>query len=256
MNSRLCNRAPGALHAGTTREKKRRFVASTRDSADPDRLWTLQALRLALTEVVDEINTTVQVRRLGGATRLDAYAADPTAQRFVSDTELRAAMLVPSKGTYRATKNGIYFDREQYVGVGLHVGSSYQVRHLPNERDFIEVFTPDGKDHVARAWRSDRMPEKERLGLLAERARVERENRAVEAGAIHFRDRVAAAGKALAAAAGHDPDTDVPPEHARPTARSRARSKRPADTPAVMSVDDGFDVDALTDLYGDTLPDA
>lgn len=158
VNNALSSRAPGAIHAGVTREKKRRYVTDTKESVDPDRLWTMYTLRAALDEVIDHLNTTVPVQRLGGMTRLEAYAADPTAQRFLSDVELRTAMLRTAKRTYRATKTGIHFDKGQYVGVGLHVGRAYTIRHLPQGRDFIEVFTEDGK-HVARAWRVDRLPE-------------------------------------------------------------------------------------------------
>lgn len=255
VNSKLSARAPGFLHGGTTREKGRRFVASSSDkAAAADQLWTLDTLRLALVEVVDEINTTIPMKRHGGATRLEAYAADPTAQRFVSDTELRAAMLATAKDTYRATKSGIHFDRHLYVGHGLQVGRAYEIRHLPNERDFIEVFTKGG-EHVARAWRVDRMPEKERLRLLAERAQVERENKAITTGAIHYRDRVKAAGNEAVEAEGlpvPDEDHPVPPDVAKPRRKQRRRDR---DTPAPQPLTDELDTDSLTELFGETLPD-
>lgn len=256
VNDALSNRAPGALHGGTTREKKRRYVASTMATADPQRLWTMDTLRAALDEVVDHLNTQIRVERLGGMTRLEAYAADPTEQRFLSDVELRTAMLHTAKRTYRATKSGVHFDKGQYVGAGLHVGRAYTIRHLPHGRDFIEVFTEQG-EHVARAWRVDRMPEEERHRLLADRAHVEREARAIEAGVVHFRDRVAAAGKALTATTVDDEaegvDLIVPPD--RPSrGKARRRRSRTADAPAPKPDTDDLDLGQLVALFGDTLP--
>lgn len=262
VNDRLSARAPGYLHGGATRERQRRFVANTFKDVDPDRLWRMATLQVALTEVVDEINTTVRVDRLGGMTRLEAYAADPTEQRFVSDAELRDAMLTPSKHTYTLTKGGILFDKGQYVVPGGHVGKRYRIRHLPAGRDFIEVFTKDD-EYVGRAWRVDRLSEQERHAFMDARSEVERENRAITAGAVHFRDRVAASAKRLdALTGGPDPDADdaLLPDPV-PT-RKRAR-KRPAkhttvtgQRPKVAAPEftDSLDLGALTELFGDTLP--
>lgn len=256
VNNGLSNRAPGAIHGGKTRDNKRWFAAASMNKVDPERLWTMDTLRAALNEVVDHINTELPVRRLGGMTRLQAYAADPTEQRFVSPVELRSAMLSTAKRTYRATKNGIHFDKGQYVAAGLHVGRSYRIRHLPHGRDFIEVFTED-EEHVTTAWRVDRIPEQERFRLLAERGRVERDAKAIATGVIQWRDRVAAAGNALTALADDSDapiDVVVPPERVKPPRAKRKRRSRATEPQPPVAEADGLDVTGLTELFGDTLP--
>ncbi|GAB4076410.1 transposase [Nostocoides australiense] len=190
VNDRLSSRAPGALHAGTTREGQRRHTPNIPAKTDPATLWSWPAFLAALDEVVHELNTTMRMQRLGGRTRLEAYATDPTEQRFLSDLEVRAAMLRTAKGTYRVTKNGIQFDNQYFVAAEMQVGRSYQVRHLPRGRDFIEVFEEDGR-HVARAHPADRMPTREKSRLLARRAAVEAEHKQIEAVTVDLRRRMA-----------------------------------------------------------------
>lgn len=252
VNSRLSARAPDYLHGGTTRERQRRFVANTFKDADPDRLWSMATLQAALTEVVDEINTTIRVDRLGGMSRLEAYAADPTEQRFVSDAELRDAMLTPSKDTYMVTKSGIHFDKGHYVVPDGHVGKRYRIRHLPAGRDFIEVFTKVD-EHVGRAWRVDRLPKQERRALMAERADVERENRAITAGAVHIRDRTAASAKRLAALTG-DTDTGADDVVLPDPVPRRKRARKRHEKLVEPELTDSLDLGALTEKFGDTLP--
>lgn len=264
VNDRLSARAPGYLHGGATRERQRRFVANLRKDADPERMWSMATLQAALTEVVDEINTTIRVERLGGMTRLEAYAADPTEQRFVSEAELRDAMLTPSKHTYMVTKSGIQFAKAHYVLPGAHVGKRYRIRHPPAGRDFIEVFTKDD-EYVGRAWRVDRLSEQEHRAFMDARSEVERENRAITAGAVHFRNRVAASAKRLDTLTGDtdlDADTDdvVLPDPVPAPKRGRKRRTKPntgkdntakATEPALT---DSLDLGALTEMFGDTLP--
>lgn len=240
VNDRLSSRAPGALHAGTTREGHSRHTGRTKAKIDPNAHLSWNALNALLDEVLTEVNAEVRVDRLGKRTRLEAYADDPTEPRRFTDEELRHAMLRTVKDSYRATKNGIHFDRGQYVAAGLHVGAAYKIRHLPHGRDYIEVFTLDGK-HVARAWRQDVIPKKDRLALLAERARHEREYQAIEAGVQEHRRQVAAAQRN---AIPDDPVNDAeqcPPPLVTPRRPRQVRSAQP-------------DLGVLSHLFGATLP--
>lgn len=260
VNSRLTGRAPGALHVGTTQDGKRRVVANLPKDTDLSSVWTWHALNLALTEVVDEINTGIPVKELGGLTRLQAYAADPTEQRFLDPAELRAAMMPAAKDTCRATKNGIHFDNGQYVSADLRVGTDYRIRHMARSRDFIEVFDTSG-EHVARAWKVDVVPKSERDAILAKRARHSKELNRVNESLRIVREQRARSGNAIAAAHHADgnqdddgPDgatTPVVPEPVvkldRRKRRTAPAAKPPAPAPALPA--------ELLDRYGDDLPD-
>jgi len=260
VNSRLTGRAPGALHVGTTQDGKRRVVANLPKDTDLSSVWTWHALNLALTEVVDEINTGIPVKELGGLTRLQAYAADPTEQRFLDPAELRAAMMPAAKDTCRATKNGIHFDNGQYVSADLRVGTDYRIRHMARSRDFIEVFDTSG-EHVARAWKVDVVPKSERDAILAKRARDSKELNRVNESLRIVREQRARSGNAIAAAHHADgnqdddgPDgatTPVVPEPVvkldRRKRRTAPAAKPPAPAPALPA--------ELLDRYGDDLPD-
>lgn len=243
VNHRLTARAPGAIHAGTTREGASRHTARTPKKIDPASTLSWNGLLAILDEVVTELNTQVRVERLGNRTRLEAYATDPTEAREFSDVELRHVMLPTAKDSYRATKSGIHFEKGQYVAAELHVGRNYQIRHLPRGRDFIEVFTLDGK-HVTRAWRSDVIPKKERLALLASRARNEREYQAIEAGVQDYRRRVAAA---LREAIPDDPTNDdtLSPDHDSVPVTPRVPQPKRSQAP---------NLGVLADMFGSTLP--
>lgn len=207
------------------------------------------ALNVLLDEVLTELNTDIHVDRLGKRTRLKAHADDPTEPRVFSDDELRHAMLFTAKESYRASKNGIQFENGKYVAAGLQVGTNYKIRHLARSRDFIEVFTLDDK-HVTRAWRTDVMPKKERLALLAERARNEREYQAVEAGVQDHRRKVAAA---LRLAIPDDPADEDAPADASTDAEGRAPKVTPRS--AARPTRPGPDLGVLTDLFPSALPD-
>lgn len=247
VNDRLSSRAPGALHAGTTREGTSRHTARVPGKIDPEASLSWAALQALLDEVLTEINTEIRVDRLGKRTRLEAYADDPTEPRLFTDDELRHAMLPTAKDSYRATKSGIHFDNGKYVGEGLHVGANYKIRHLARSRDFIEVFTLDDK-HVTRAWRSDVIPKRERLALIAERARHEREYQAIEAGVREHRRKVAAAIR-LAIPDTEDSDTGTTGETTpnRPAPKVTPRSVAAPPTPP-------SDLGALADLFPSDVP--
>ena len=198
LNERLANRAPGATNAGTTRTGASRHAAADPDKINPDEVWTWRAFTQALQAVVDEINSSISVDRLGKQTRLQAWANDPTARRALSLAEARLVMLPSAKGMHRASKSGIQFENRHYVGAFIEVGRQYQIRYLPTQRDFIEVFDATG-EHLGTAYEAQSMPKSARDDLMASRARQERDALAIEHGVQAHRRHQAAVDNANAA---------------------------------------------------------
>lgn len=241
VNRRLSSRAPGAMHIGKDRQHKARFLPASLKDTDPDSLWTLAQAQKALREVVTELNTTVPMRRLGGRTRAQAWADDPTALRFIDEKELWAVMLRPTRARVAST-HGIQFDNRHYVAAAVEVGREYSIGYLPTNRAFVEVFDMKGA-HVTRAYTSEAMPAAVYNAMRAKHARLNAELAAEEAGMKAQR----LAMVRLADLADEDsPDADVPSEDAVPAALpvpARQRAKRP--TAAAT---------ALRGLYGAQLP--
>ncbi|PKW25748.1 integrase-like protein [Phycicoccus duodecadis] len=194
LNQRLANRAPGATDAGTTRTNQRRHLQVPQmDKLDPDTVWSWKAFTLALREVVDEINTTIRMKRLGGRTRLEAYAQDPTERFPVAESIALHAMLTTDGRTYTASKNGIQFENRHYVAAGVQFGRDYRVHYLPTMRDSVHLFTPEGR-YVCEAFEAGSLPPNARAKFMAARAQQERHAAAIEQGVIdsrrHFADAV------------------------------------------------------------------
>lgn len=195
LNQRLSNRAPGATNAGTTRTGAQRHVARQPKDVHPDQVWGWKAFVLALQAEVDAINTTITVDRLGGLTRLEAYAADETERRPIAQAEASLAMLTSGDKTYTATKNGINFDGVDYVDSCLEYGRKYLIRYLPTQRDFINVRALND-EHVGFAYNAERLPKHRRDALMAQRARQERDAKAIEYGVQVHRRHLAAVDNA------------------------------------------------------------
>lgn len=195
LNSRLANRAPGATNSGTTRTGAPRNVARLPADIKPEDVWSWKAFKVALQAEVDDINTKIPVKRLGGLTRLEAYAADPTERRPLGDSVARLVMLTSDDKTFTATKNGINFDGIDYVDSCLEYGRKYLIRYLPTQRQFVEVFDLSG-EHVGTAYDIERIPKNRREAFMAERARQERDAQAIEYGVRTHRRHLAAVDNA------------------------------------------------------------
>lgn len=85
-----------------------------------------------------------------GCTPLQAWQDDTTPIREVHDSQLWEDFLV-AKSRAKVSKNGIRFDTIDFVAPELvgKVGRSLEIRYLPHDRSFVEVF--DGADHVCTA---------------------------------------------------------------------------------------------------------
>lgn len=196
INQRMANRAPAATNAGTTRTGASRFVPKQIKDLKREEVLSARAFKALLQEVVDEINTSIPMERHGGQTRLEAYAQDPTEQRFMDQSAVRIAMLSTDTVTHKATKNGIEFDTKHYVGVGLKYGRRYVVRYLPNNRDFIEAFDAETGEFAAQCREVHSLDADTRHVFMVDRAEQEKKARAIEAGMRAHRRHDAAARNA------------------------------------------------------------
>ena len=86
-----------------------------------------------------------------GTTPLGAWRRDQTPLRTAPSEVLWQDFLV-SKAKVKVSKNGVRFDTIDFVAPELtdYVGRHVEIRYLPHDRTFIEVFA-DGK-HVCTAW--------------------------------------------------------------------------------------------------------
>lgn len=224
LNQRFANRSPGATDAGTTRTNKRRHVPVSRmDRLAPDMVWSWGAFTLALREVVDEINTTIRMDRLGGRTRLEAYAQDPTERQPIDASIALHAMLHTDHRIYRASKNGIQFENRQYVSTAVEFGREYRVHYLPTLRRSIHLFTPTNQ-YVGEAFEAESLPPKERAKFMAARAQQERHAAAIEQGVVKARRHFADAVNAQVIAEDDDARDEVGPSV---TEQMAARAARP-----------------------------
>lgn len=96
-----------------------------------------------------------------------------------------------SQETHRAAKYGVQFRNKHYISADIVPGTNYGVRFLPEVDDFIELFDEQGR-HVTRAFLQDTVSKEERNKVLAQRARLERDHRAVEEGVKAHRRKLAA----------------------------------------------------------------
>lgn len=191
LNNLMSNRAPGAIHAGTTWNNRERHLEPKRESTDPNTLLSARAFEQFLAEVVHEINTTIGMQRHRGLTRLEAWAADPTFRRLLPETDAWVGMLPTQKATYIASKNGLWYRDRWYVCARIEVGRKYVLRHLPTRRDFVEVFDEQG-NRIGRAKDSSVLTSEELAALMAEREEIEAQARAIEQGIITHRRHEAA----------------------------------------------------------------
>ena len=150
---------PGCSHGPRTFSGKEMWVPAQRSLLTEDLLIAHTLLW------VEQYNCTRPHGGIGGQTPLERWQADPVGLRFVPDEALYDAMLV-AKRTHKVGKNGIRFRNRDYVAAELnpHVGRSVQLRYLPHDDSFIEVFSDD--KHVATATAVTRLTPEQRRELL------------------------------------------------------------------------------------------
>lgn len=240
LNRTLANVSPGATNAGTLRNGDSRHVARDPKKIDPGRTYGWGAFVKALREAERRINTEFRMKRLGGMTRLEAYAADRTARNPLTNDEAWSLMLRTTK-TYRASKNGIHFDSEKYVTLEpgqVEFGRDYIVRYLPSNVDFIQIESLAG-ERVGTAYNVKDVTSDRKLRDVFQRTRIEQEHnaRAIEAGVVAHRNHIAALANADAAQNEGGPiEYDEYSAGAEPLARVPARPPvRPKPTTQILA---------------------
>lgn len=204
MNQKLAAKLPGALHAGVRRDGTPRQVAKLPADIKPGDVLAWHSFCVLLRLFNEQLNTHYRVKRLGGRTRLEALAQDATPRRFLSEQQVRAAMMLAAR-PHACNKDGFSFRGHVYTPVpestgrendmsnkGFRVGDYYQIRYLPTQEAFIEVYDEQGR-YVGMAVQSHLMSKEQKDLLMLDRARQERVTRAVESGAIEHGRHLAAA---------------------------------------------------------------
>lgn len=104
-----------------------------------------------------------------GVTPLGAWQRDQTPLRTVPSEVLWQDFLV-SKAKVKVSKNGVRFDTIDFVAPELtdYVGRHVEIRYLPHDRTFIEVFA-DGA-HVCTAWPRHALDADTRQEVIAHRS--------------------------------------------------------------------------------------
>lgn len=203
MNQKLAAKLPGALYNGTRRDGSPRQVAGLPADIKPGDVLAWHSFTTLLTMFTDQLNTSYPLRRLGGRTRLQAFAEDATELRHVSPEQIRSAMMLAAK-PHACNKDGFSFRSQVYTPVPVHgsdsgeksarpfkVGTYYQLRYLPTNESFIELYELGGT-YVGQAVQAHAVTKEQKDLLMLDRARQERVTRAIEAGAIEHGRHLAA----------------------------------------------------------------
>jgi putative transposase len=112
-----------------------------------------------------------------GMTALQAWQADGTALDPIADEQLWQDFLV-SKDRCKVSKNGIRWDRIDWVAPELigTVGEHVEVRYLPHDRTFVEVFY-DGA-HLCTAYPNTNLSDDDKETFVQRRKSARRQARA------------------------------------------------------------------------------
>lgn len=133
LQDEFCATLPGYTHGPRTLSKRDLFGSE----AEP--LHEKLFLELLL-DWVERYNTERPHQTLEGRTPLQAWCDHHTPLRQVDVDQLRLSMVI-SEDDRKVTKSGVRFDRVDYTSPDLPpVGTKVEVRYLPHDRSFIEVF--------------------------------------------------------------------------------------------------------------------
>lgn len=91
---------------------------------------------------VERINREAKVKRLEGRTRVQAWCEAEGLLEFAPHDLVQHVFTRPSNGKRKVSKNGVHFDKIDYTSPKLagHVGRTVEIRHLKNDRSFIDVY--------------------------------------------------------------------------------------------------------------------
>ena len=199
VNQKLCAKLPGATakQAGTTETGAPRFAARLPKDIRGDEAIGWDLFVTMLEALRHKVNTTYKMTRLGGLTRAQAWAADPTELVRVSDELVAHAMLVEARD-HVVGGDGIHFRKKTYIAPGMTRNMRVRVRHFPSNKDYIEVFDLAG-DHLYRAFDTLRLTPSQDAAFKAVRRKQEADHKAVQAGVETHRRHLARVLNAAAA---------------------------------------------------------
>lgn len=139
---------------------------------------TQQALVNELNDWIEHYNTS-HINRATGTTALQAWQQDHTPLREVPADQLWQDFLISATGN-KVGNAGIRFRKTDYVPLHGELndvfGRTVEVRHLPHDRSFIEVFYNGA--HVATCYPADALRPDDQLSFLAARRQAEAQARA------------------------------------------------------------------------------
>lgn len=103
-----------------------------------------------------------------GCTPLEAWQRDGTPIQEAPNNQLWEDFLA-QKNSVKISKNGVRFDTIDFVAAEMngHVGRKVEVRYLPNDRTFVEIFL-DGM-HLCTAYPRDSLTEEQDLAIKRHR---------------------------------------------------------------------------------------
>lgn len=204
VNQKLCAKLPGATarQAGTDETGAPRFVAALPKDVRGDEAVGWGTFETMLEALRTKVNTKYRMTRLGGLTRAQAWAADPT-ELVVADEEVVAQAMLVTAGDNKVGGDGIHFRNKTYIAPGMARpsngrndragtrGTWVKVRHFPTNTDYIEVFDLEG-EHLYRAWDTLRLTPSQDAAFKAARRKQEADHKAVQAGVTAHRKQLAA----------------------------------------------------------------
>jgi transposase InsO family protein len=193
LNQFLLHKLPGTNRGGTNRNRTPRFVAKLAKDIKPDEVLAWDAFLLLLEAFKVHLNTKVPMKeKHGGLTRLQAWEVDQTDLRFIEPEILRTEML-PSAKLHVVGGDGLHHRSTIYVASELvdKRGDWMEIRYLPTNRDFIEVFDANG-NYVCQAVDQDLLKPETKKQFDAARARQSKKAAAISAGIKKHRKHMAA----------------------------------------------------------------
>ncbi len=135
---------------------------------------TLEQLQARLREFVDAYNTEHRHSSLGGMTPAEKWASSAAPLDVVEPERLRWMLLADQ--TRKMDKDGIHFENDLFVAPELNEvgrGTEVEVRYMPHDRRWIEVFTREG--WLCTAYPQDRLSEEQADAIVEARHQAARE---------------------------------------------------------------------------------
>ncbi len=134
LEKQVWSKLPGYTHHNPTRYGHSAW--------DNDELLTVEEL-IAHTQVgLQRLNREAKVASRDGQTRLEAWLANERMVELVEPTYVRHKFVAATRDGYTVHKSGVSFKGVFYTAPEFHgkVGRTVQLRYLPNDRSFVDVY--------------------------------------------------------------------------------------------------------------------